>query len=401
MKSNFKSIATLLAVLPLSCMTLYAQKKGGKVVETDNLIENGSFESTTGKIKKLGSIDLATGWSSPTGARADLFIPSDKLPDIGTPKNVYGKEDPKEGSNYAGIVGYSYGDKMPRTYLMTKLKAPLKKGQKYCVQFYLSLAELSKYSANEIGVVLSKKPFGTDTKSSIIEKTNVLHTDNKIFNAHYGWEKVCNTFTADGGEKYITIGNFSNNDQTKNERNKKIADFKGTPIIAAYYFIDDVSVIMPEEGKKCDCSNKSGADEFSTTIYQRAILLDDKMTAAEKINAQASFFAFGKNMLQPVAVSSLDLIAELLIANPSYKLEITGYNDPNEKEMSKENPLYENMDLKRVEVVVRYLEDKGISKERLVKKIMGSEGINIEVEEGDEEDLIHAKTRRVAYLVIE
>lgn len=400
MKSNFKSISTLLVILPLSCMTLWAQKGNKGAEESDNLIENGSFESTTGKIKKLSQIDLATGWSSPTGVKADLFVPSDKLPDIGTPKNLYGKEEPKDGSNYAGIVAYSYNDKMPRSYIMTKLKAPLKKGQKYCVQFYVSLAELSKYSVNQVGAHLSKKPFGTDTKSSIIEKTHVLHSDNKIFNANYNWDKVCATFTAEGGEKYITIGNFANNDQTKNERNKKVADFKGTPIIAAYYFIDDVSVVMLEEGKKCDCSNKSESDEFSTTIYQRAILIEDNMTPAEKINAQMSFFAFGKNMLQPVAQASLDLIADLMKANPEIKLEVTGYNDENEKEMSKENPLYEDMDLKRVEMVVRYLKDKGIAEDRIVKKIMGSEGENPEVEAGDDDDLIRAKTRRVAYRVL-
>lgn len=400
MKSNFKSIATLLTILPLSCMTLLAQK-GNKEVENDNLVENGSFESTTGKVKKLAQIDLATGWLSPTGVKADLFVPSDKLPDIGTPKNLYGKEDPKEGSNYAGIVAYSYNDKMPRSYIMTKLKTPLKKGQKYCVQFYVSLAELSKYSSNQVGAHLSKKPFGTDTKSSIIDKTHVLHSDNKIFNANYNWDKVCATFTAEGGEKYITIGNFANNDGTRNERNKKVADFKGTPIIAAYYFIDDVSVIMLEEGKKCECSSKSDEDEgSSTTIYQRAILLKEDMTPKEKIEAQASFFAYGKNMLQPVAQSSLDLIADLMKANPEIKLEVTGYNDPNEKEMAKENPLYEDMDLKRVEMVERYLKDKGIAGDRIVKKIMGSEGENPEVQTGDDDDLIRAKTRRVTYRVL-
>ncbi|TNE53411.1 MAG: OmpA family protein [Bacteroidetes bacterium] len=403
MKSQVKKVALLLLIIPIATVS-YAQKKkkkGKDVEQTDNLVENGSFESTTGKIKKLGAIDMANGWSSPTGARADLYVPNDKVPGIGVPQNIYGKEDPKDGSNYVGIVSYSYNDKMPRSYIMTKLKEPLKKDQNYCVKFYVSLAELSKYSANQLGVHFSKKEFSTDAKASIIEETHVLHYDNKIFNANYNWDMVCGSYTAKGGEKYLTLGNFSNNDETKQERNKKVAGFKGSPIIAAYYYIDDVSVVLLEEGEKCDCPTGPKEEEFSTTIYQRAILLNDEMTPAEKVEAQTSFFAFGKTMLQPVAKSSLDLIADLMKENPEMKIEVTGYNDDQEDKMAQENPLYTDMDLKRVEIVVRYLKDKGIDEARIKKNIMGSEGENPEIREGDSDDLKNAKTRRVSYKVIQ
>jgi OmpA-OmpF porin, OOP family len=406
MKSNVKTIATFLAIFPLSCMTLFAQKKDAKTpakgeVELENLVENGGFEAITGKPKKLGSIDLATGWVSPTGARADIFMSSNKLPEIGAPVNAFGKEEPKEGQNYAGIIAYSYGDKLPRSYVMAKLKSPLKKGAKYCVSFSVSLAELSKYSSNNIAAHLSKKPFGIEAKTSIIEKSHVLHKDNKIFNAFFGWEKVCGTFIADGGEKHITIGNFTNNDITKSERMKPLKDFKGTPIIAAYYYIDDVIVTALEEGKKCECN--SGEDmELSTTIYAKATILNDNMTAKEKIEAQTSYFGAGKNMLQPNAQESLNLIAEIMKKDASINLLITGYNDEDEKEMAKENPLYEDMDLKRVEIVERYLIDKGISAGRIKKDIKGIESENNpEVQYNDSEDMKKAKQRRVTYQVVQ
>ena len=53
---------------------------------------------------------------------------------------------------------------------------------------------------------------------TLIEKANVLHFNNKIFNATYNWDKVCGVFEAQGGEKYITIGNFEMNDKVKYER---------------------------------------------------------------------------------------------------------------------------------------------------------------------------------------
>ena len=107
--------------------------------ESENLISNGSFEATDGKVKKLGGIVSATGWESPTGVAPDLFSPN-KLQDINAPENIYGKEEPKEGSNYAGIITYSPDKtkKIQRSYLMIRLDTPLKKGMRYCVKFNAS-----------------------------------------------------------------------------------------------------------------------------------------------------------------------------------------------------------------------------------------------------------------------
>lgn len=401
MKSTIKTFAVLLLTLPLT-MTAYAQKDKNKKgsTEAENLVENGSFEATTGKIKKLASIDLATGWSSPTGARADLFIAGDKLPEIGTPLNVYGKEDPKDGGNYAGIVGYSYNDKEARSYIMAKLKTPLKKGMKYCVTFYVSLAEASKYSANNMGAILAKKAYGTDAKTSIIEKPHILQSENKVINAFYNWEKICGTYESEGGEKYIIIGNFVNNEGTTNERNKPVKDVKVTPKIAAYYYIDDVKVTLLEEGKSCDCGNADEDEAGSSTIYVRPSKAKSDMSPKEKIESEAGFFAFGKTKLQPEAMKSLDLIAEQMKANPNFKLEIKGYADAKEIEKSEENPLYQGIDQKRIDIAVRYLADKGIKEDRIIMTPMGSEGENPEIQEGDDDELKDAKTRRITFTVM-
>ena len=68
----------------------------------ENLLSNGGFEATDGKVKKLGGIASATGWNSVTGVPADLFTDS-KIIDINVPANKFGKESPKEGGNYAGF----------------------------------------------------------------------------------------------------------------------------------------------------------------------------------------------------------------------------------------------------------------------------------------------------------
>jgi len=200
--------------------------------EEVNLVPNGSFENVQGKLKKLGCIENAEGWYSPTGVRADVYVPSKKSPEIDVPINIYGKEEAKEGSNYAGIVAFSYGNKVPRSYMYAKLASPLKKGQKYCVKFYVSLSETSKYSSNQLGVHFSSKPLGTDQKVSIIEETDVLQAENKVFNAMYNWDEVCAEYTAKGGEKFITIGNFTSDGDTKFEKNRKSKEYRDQKIQA-------------------------------------------------------------------------------------------------------------------------------------------------------------------------
>lgn len=367
--------------------------------DAENLVPNGSFEATDKDPKKLGSIENAIGWHSPTGVRADLFVPSKKYPDIDVPLNIYGKEDAKDGSNYAGIIAYSYGDKMARSYISAKLSVPMKKGTKYCVQFNVSMSEASKYACNQIGMNISKKAFGTEEKTSIIDKAHVLHENNKIFNAAYSWEQVCGIYEAEGGEKYITIGNFSTNEDTKDERNRKNSDVKVSQIIAAYYYIDNVTVTLIDDTHPCNCAPEDDGSEYSKTIYQKVPKFNDKMPVAEQIQAHSMYFAFGKNNLSQVGEDALDFIAEKMKADPAMKLQIKGYSDAMEDEVGVEKSTYAGMDAKRVNTVVLYLVEKGIAESRLIASPQGSEEKSVDIIETDEDDIKQAKNRRIEFKV--
>ncbi len=394
MKLNIKSIVSVLAIIPIGLITfnVFAQE--------ENLVSNPSFETLEGKLKALGCIENAVGWSSPTGVRADVFTPS-KVVEINSPENIYGKEDAREGTNYAGIVAYSFGDAMPRSYIMAKLNTPLKKGMKYCVKFNLSLSEASKYACNQLGVNFAAKPFATDSKTAIIEKTHVLNSKNKIFSAMFNWEQVCGVYYAEGGEKFITIGNFTSNENTKNEKIKKDPKNKTASIAGSYYYIDDVSVSMITENAVCDCGGGGDAEEasYSTTIYQKVINVRDNMSPKEKIEVQNEYFGFGKSKLIPSSTQSLDGIIALLKANPTLKLEIFGHNDEMEEKVGVDKPAYSEMANKRVNEVIKYVVSKGIEDSRLIASPVGSTEPNPEISEGDDDDLKLAKNRRVSFKV--
>ncbi len=395
MKLIAKNWNQLLTILLIGLSSFASQAQ-------DNLVPNGGFEELTKKPKKLGDIANATGWVSPTGARADIFTVG-KSPDIDVPLNIYGKEEAKEGDSYAGIVGYSYGSKVPRTYVSTKLSSPMKKGMTYCVKFYVSLAEASKYASNNMGIYFSKSQPGTDAKVSIIEEPSVMHFNNdlKIMSARYNWTEICGNYVAEGGEKFITIGNFMSDEETKSERMKKDSEIKVAQVLSAYYYIDDVSVRLldTEKGEQCDCAAEEANDNYSPTIYQKVFNVTDKMTPKEIIEMNQVFFAFGKTKLSAEGESSLDLIADLMAKNPEFKLQVMGHNNAKEDEVGMENDYYADMDNKRIAVVMEYLQEKGVDASRLIPAAKGSEIKNPEIGEADDEDLSEAKDRRVSFKV--
>ena len=401
MKFNTRNVRNLIGTFSfalLSSMT-FAQ-------DAENLVPNGSFESTDKKPKRLGKIESATGWVSPTGVRADLFVKT-KIAEIGTPANIYGSEDPKEGSNYAGIYGFSYGDKMPRSYVMTKFSTPLKKGMTYCVKFNMSLAEASKYASNNIGALIGRKIPGTDSKVSLIEEGAVVHLSNdyETFSGRYNWTEVCGVYTAKGGEKYIAIGNFSSNEDTKSVRMKKDPknkEIKVSQIVAAYYYIDVVSVklVDSDKGEKCDCVAGEVGDDYSTMVYQKVFTAKEDATPADRVNERQVFFAFGKSKLSAEGKKSLDLIAEILKENPDSKLRIMGHNNAEEDLVGEENDYYADVDNKRIASVMKYLMDKGIAESRLIPTRKGADAPNEqEASDLDDDEVKQAKNRRVTFIL--
>lgn len=361
-----------------------------------NLVENGSFEDNT-KVKRKGAISQAEGWSSATGVKADLYVPS-KIPEINVPTNAYGTEEAKEGSCYAGIVAYSYGNKVPRSYITTRLSETLVKGTRYCIQYNVSLAEGSKYAVNQMGMLFSSKRFESDSKAIIVKDAQLKSRD--IHNAQFGWDRVCGVFTAKGGEKYLTLGNFNGTQDIKSEKNKPPKGTRYTGIIAAYYYIDDVSVIEIDGGTKCDCNSGEAEVEYSSLIYQKQITIDlEKSTAKEAIEAQQIFFGFGQEKLTPLSEKSLDLIAKLMSENPGKKLQINGHSDETEEEVGMEKEDYAEMDNKRIAAVMTYLKSKNVASERMIPSTQGSDEPNADALEIDDDETKQAKNRRVEFIL--
>ena len=361
-----------------------------------NLVENGSFEIIKGKVKGLGCVDASADWKNVTNAKADLFVKENKLPIVLTSGNSYGKEEPKEGDNYAGLVVYSPKDKIARNYITSPLTQPMLKGKKYCVSMYISLAEGSKYATNNLGINFHKKQPKQEEAKTIVEKTAILHNQAKMVNATYGWEKVCGTYISEGGEEFITIGNFTATDKSKIEKTLKIKEYKGVISEFAYYYVDNISVVMVEQKSACDCGNQESNKD---TYYHKIIMLEEKMTPTQRIEAHTAFFPFGKYELQETNRSTIDAVIREMKANPAFIVELFGHLDVNEAELATKKPLFADLANRRIREVMKYMIENGIDEKRLISTPKDEKEPNEEILEDDDEDLKLAKNRRVMFIV--
>ncbi len=363
--------------------------------DDNNLVENHSFEGTKGKLKRLKQVNKAMDWFSPTALRADLFSTSAQGTEIGVPDNIYGKEEPSDGDNYAGIIAYSYRGKDPRTYVSRELKEKLNKGARYCVSYKVSLADLSKYAVNNLGAFLSKNPIEIDTKKDIVlgkKEEFVRIADNKVFEKRYSWEKMCGEFVANGGEKFITIGNFNETTDTDWKKLRKKKGFNGAQIPYAYYYIDEVVVKVLEEGEKCECGDIDEA-EIERVVYSKASSSVDGFTPEQIVDNSTVYFAYLKSALLPRSKEDLDVLALTLIENPSMKLNVYGHITKDEALAARGDEIHLDLASRRIKNVVEYLMSHGLGEDRFETEIM-----NDSDPESTEGTLVgKAKNRRVGF----
>ena len=385
-------------ILILLCLVLNFNAQ-----EENNLVLNPSFESIDGKLKKLTQINIAKDWDSPTALKADLFS-SSILGDIAVPRNIYGKEFAKDGQNYAGILVYSYNNKKPRTYLQSKLVKPLASGLEYCVTIHVSLADLSKYAIDNIGIHFSDEQITLDKKGDIIFSNKaelsavVSNEKSKIYKARYKWETICGIYQADGKERYITIGNFFNNKDTDYEKLTKIDSFPGTQLAEAYYYVDKVEIKLVEDPTSCNC-NDVAKKKRESVIYHLDVDVDESLPMSVKLKKNAIYFDVETYNLDPMFDNNLNYVINLLKDNPDLKLQLNGHIDNLEKEAIKDDP--ENKELinlgnYRSKSVKDFLMKNGISSERLSAQDVGSD----QPASRGTSPFSLAKNRRVEFIIV-
>ncbi len=353
-----------------------------------NLVPNPTFEKIAKKIKGKGEIAVAEPWVSPTLAPADLYVEKTKNYSISIPENAYGEEKPMKGSGYAGIVGYSYKNKVPRSYLQVKLTQKLEAGKEYCVKYHVSLADLSKFSTNHLGVAITRGAV-TANNSDVLKFESFIESRKlTVYETQFYWTPICGVIKAEGDEEYLTIGNFSDDDKLTIGKVKRPRGFSKPQTYDAYYYIDNVSVTdVASSKKKCDCDVTPGMENVETVRKDFSSDKSVNTTTVKIINSDGStgggsgsstavvddgkvdgmkiMFEVGKFSIE-ASLEKLDKVVAHLKENIDEKVKVSGFIDESESTVDK-------LAGKRVGTVYKYLISKGVKKERIERKIVGAE----------------------------
>jgi OmpA-OmpF porin, OOP family len=232
---------------------------------------------------------------------------------------------------------------------------------------------------------------GMEDKQSMILETHARHPKNKIITQSFGWEQVCNVFTAKGGEKYISIGNFTATKETKNEKRVKEKGSTAQQFPIAYYYIDNVQVFQLDSIQECQCDVPKV--EKAHVNYSEEYGSNKDFTPEEKVAQNKVYFDNMSATLSNEAMDHLNKIIEVMTATPELKIEITAHCDKTEYAKVEIDDRAKDLTANRAKAIVDALVKGGISADRITKVIKEDQ----EPIANDLSELGMAKNRRVEF----
>lgn len=219
----------VIILILLSCSNLFAQ----------NLVPNGDFETYQSCPIAPQNFQI-NNWYNPSvyPSTPDYFNQC-----AGTvPTWVLQYQlDHSGGVGYIGIYGFitgiSSGCQGCREYIQVEITESLIAGSKYCVEFYVALTEYSDIAITDLGAYLSDSSVYLIDSLNLPVVPSIENPDTILLSDTMNWMKVTGIYTAHGGERFLTIGNFRDN------ASSHIQTVGTTGYPFAYYLIDDVSII--------------------------------------------------------------------------------------------------------------------------------------------------------------
>lgn len=207
-------------------------------LQGQNLVKNWSFEDTISCVNYNGPPKLpCRHWFWATSGSSDYFSSVYGCGFTAVPSNAFGYQHPKSGIAYCGFSIYNIPPVVNyREYVEGSLTDTLIQGRHYCVSFYISTANNCKYITDDIGAYFSLDSIYEPDTNVLARSPQIMNTQGNILSDTLNWILIQGEFVAQGGEKYITIGNF------KDDNNTTLATILGATQELGYYYIDDVSV---------------------------------------------------------------------------------------------------------------------------------------------------------------
>ncbi len=282
-----------------------------------NLVPNPSFEQSSqcpGNFSESAHEFRVTHWTSANSGTPDHYH-SCSEGDADVPYNWAGVSEAYDGRGYVGIYLWMK-DKPYREYLQCRLTEPLVKDSTYQIQFFYKLSSYSKYSIDRIGLLVHDSILREKHDYVVTRKPTLSVLQEAALTPKTGlWEHASMMYTATGSEKFLTIGNFSENETTNSYYIISRPVSEVMLASGSYYYIDNVSVIptyVLEQQVLAERLPKFSLEE--TKLNTKYVLKD-------------ILFSYNSYRLMPQSFQELDQVAEFLIKYPKTRVQLFGHTD--------------------------------------------------------------------------
>jgi len=264
----------------------------------------------------------------------------------------------RTGTAYVGLRVWP----MYSEYIVIQLPEPLGKDAKYLFEMYVVLSPHSNSYLKSIGMSAYsfKPPYAQRSANQDFPPQFVVFNKYGIGNDK-DWTKVAGVFTAQGGERFVTIGNFSLKNKNKFKRRKP--SFKKRE---AYYYIDDVALYKLDQ---------FGYPIYGDTVAEEIVMNNPNASTLDMSNEKPDIYY--RTITFPPLSSELNYEAYLKLAyiidymntNPEIHIKITGFTAQNEipetYTQDEINQLNALLSTQRVKTIYNFLTGNRINRNRI------------------------------------
>jgi OmpA-OmpF porin, OOP family len=333
-----------------------------------NLVPNSSFENYR---RRSGDVRKAIPWQP--------------IETIDYYQRPLTNDTTPEKGGFAGdcYTGFRFRKKY-KEFLQVRLIESLHRGTVYEVSVWVRLAFWSNASLRSFGVLLSKGGYKGQTIAQRANMVDTICEKGGLVN-NYRWFEIKGFYKADGGEKYITIGNFS----PKIGKDMVRLDVFRLGAKESYYFVDEVSVKKAAEFEEKVAVEIVGPD-YKANWEDSTLKVKENINVGETVQLNNIFFVNGRYYLLPESYTELNKLSQYLIKNPNIEISINGHSD--NTGMKHRN---QKMSELRAREVFEYLIKKGVQNKMYYKGYGSSRPVaGNDTEEG------RARNRRVEFEII-
>lgn len=305
---------------------------GAAYARAQNLVRNPSFEDGARCDGQSENIERVEHWTRIAGEPRFINVNCPLSRD--NKSYIQGMQLPQAfaGGVYAGMGAEREGE-----YLQGELQQPLQAGERYWVRLRLRLpnrfcnAPLDEFGVHFSSIELASK---SDMQHLYLPALSLVRGGGKVIETGETWLEIGGLYTATGGERYLTLGVFGEQNAARFARRKKGE--------CSYVFIDAVSVARYEDAASLPIFKP----ELETLPKNERFLLEG--------------IAFENEQLRPESLETLDALAAFLRKNGDCRIEISAHCDGSRTEAEAQN-----LTAHRAKLVADYIVKKGIAADRV------------------------------------